>query len=245
MNNWPPITVLVYTYSRPEKIRHVLAAFKEHLRYSGELIWRIADDGSPNGYLEGIAADFPELELQWTVTDRKGFGANANKGLRAVTTKYVFASEDDKYVLRDIDLDTGIRLMEGVPTIGALRYDAANENIFLSGHIFRDSEPPIFYWIIDRQRSKHWNPCGHPTLIQPDFYGVCGYLPEGVRVSETEQAWTRRASKMEGPDVAILLQYIGPRCYVHLGGGQQRLSQTERDAGYMIELGRDPKGGLG
>lgn len=238
-SNRPPITVLVYTYDRPKKIRRILVALKKHLQYNGKLIWRLADDGSPPGYLEGIAADFPELELEWTVTNRKGFGANANKGYRARTTKYVFPTEDDLLVMRDFDLDTGITLMEGVPDIGALRYDAAMINIFLSGHEFKGHKSSICYFVIDRQKSKFWNPCGHPTLIQPSFYEVYGYLPERVRVSAVELAWTRRARRISGPLVAILPQYLGARSFIHLSA--DRLGETDRDAGYMIELGRKPK----
>lgn len=237
---WLPITVLVYTYSRPKKIRLVLASLKEHVKYSGELRWRLADDGSPTGYLEDIAAEFPELKLQWTVTNRKGFGANANKGYRARTTKYVLATEDDLLVACDLDLDTGITLMEGVPQIGALRYDAAVIRCVITGYEFvsTDKRTRIPYFVFDRQKSKFWNPCGHPTLIQPTFYQVYGYLPERVRVSEVEMAWTRKAAKMAGPHVAILPHYVGLKTFAHLSA--DRLGQTDRDAGYMIELGRKP-----
>lgn len=239
-NKRPLITVLIYTYNRPAMIRRTLQGFIKHVQYSGKFIWRLADDGSPAGYLESLAADFPELDLAWTITDRKGYGANANKGLRALTTKYVFASEDDWQADRDIDLDTGVILMEGVPTIGALRYDAASANIFLSGHVLKGSRPPISYLIIDRQRSKYWNFCGRPTLVRPSFYEAYGYLPEGVCVGRTEQDWTRRTKHMDGPDIAILPRYYGPRCITSLGAGH-RLSHTEKDAGYMIEKGLIPK----
>jgi len=234
---WPPITVLMYTYSRPVKIRRALASLKEHLKYSGELLWRIADDGSSPGYLDGIAADFPELELQWTVTDRKGFGANANKGYQARTTKYVLPSEDDLLVVRDLDLDRGITLMEGVPGIGALRFGAAVIDTVLLGRAFL-GPPPMGYYIFDRARSKYWNPCGHPTLIRPSFYKAYGYLPEGVAVDQVELAWTRQA-KGPGPEVAILPQYVGGHPFVHLSA--DRLGRTERDAGHMIARGKVPK----
>lgn len=237
---WLPITVLVYTYSRPKKIRRILTSLKEHLKYSGELRWRLADDGSPTGYLESIAADFPELNLQWTVTNRKGFGANANKGYRARKTKYVLATEDDLLIMLDLDLDTGIMLMQAVPQIGALRYDAAVIGATMTGHEFVGPEKLIRipYFVFNRRKTKFWNPCGHPTLIQPRFYKAYGYLPERVRVSEVEQAWTRKAQKMAGPEVAILPQYVGARTFMHLS--HPRLGQTDRDAGYMIELGRKP-----
>ncbi len=237
-SSWPPITVLVYTYSRPMKVRKVLTSLKERLKYSGELIWRIADDGSPPGYLEGIAADFPELKLEWTVTNRKGFGANANKGYRACTTKYVLPTEDDLFILRDLDLDTGITLMEGTPEIGALRYGTAVMDTVLCGRVFM-GEPKIAYFVFDRMRSKYWNPCGHPTLIQPTFYKVYGYLPESVAVGLVELAWTRRVKKMKGPEIAILPQYVTRYPFVHMS--LPRLGGTERDAGHMIQRGKKPK----
>jgi len=233
---WPPITVLMYTYSRPVKIRKALASLQKHLKYSGELLWRIADDGSPEGYLEGIAADFPELELQWTVTNRKGFGANANAGYRACTTKYVLPSEDDLVIIRDLDLDRGITLMEGVPEIGALRFGSAVLDTVLLGRAF-GGRPPIGYFVFDRARSKYWNPCGHPTLIQPSFYDFYGMLPEGVSVARVEHDWDRRPiARGEGPEVAILSEYLGGYPFVHLSA--DRLGGTDRDAGMQIELGK-------
>jgi len=238
-DKWPPITVLVYTYDRPVKIRKALASLKEHLKYSGKLLWRLADDGSPPGYLQNLADDFPELDLKWTVTHRKGFGANANTGYRACTTKYVLPTEDDLFIVMDIDLDTGITLMEGVPEIGALRYTCAVIDSVLCGRVFL-GKPPIPYYIFDRARSKYWNPCGHPTLIQPSFYEFYGMLPEDVRVARVEHDWTRREiARGPGPEVAVLLPYVGRYSFVHLSA--DRLGGTERDAGYMIELGRTPK----
>jgi len=236
---WLPITVLVYTYSRPARIRRILASLKEHLKYSGELVWRLADDGSPPGYLEGIAEDFPELDLQWTVTNRKGFGANANTGYRACTTKYVLPSEDDLLIIRDLDLDRGVTLMEGVPEIGALRFGAAVIDTVLLGRAFMGT-PRMGYFVFDRARSKYWNPCGHPTLIQPSFYDFYGMLPEGVCVARVEQDWTRREiARGEGPEVAILSQYVGGYPFVHLSA--DRLGGTEKDAGYMIEKELDSR----
>ena len=234
-----PITVLMYTYSRPKKIRRALASLQKHLKYSGELIWRIADDGSPPGYLNSIAGDFPELNLEWTVTHRKGFGANANTGYRACTTKYVLPSEDDLVIIRDLDLDRGIALMEGVSEIGALRFGSAVADIVMIGRAFRGT-PPMGYFVFDRVRSKYWNPCGHPALIQPSFYDFYGMLPEGVRVARVELDWTRREiSRADGPEVAILPEYLGSYPFIHLSA--DRLGGTDRDAGLQIELGKAPR----
>jgi len=238
-DSWPPITVLVYTYNRPEKIRRVLPSLREHLKYSGMLLWRLADDGSPQGYLESIADTFPEMGLKWTVTNRKGFGANANAGYRARTTKYVLPTEDDLLIVRDLDLDRGVTLMEGVPEIGALRFGAAVVDTVLLGRAFM-GPPPMGYFIFDRARSKYWNPCGHPTLIQPSFYDFYGMLPEGVRVAKVEQNWDRREiARGPGPEVAILSECVGRYPFVHLSA--DRLGGTKRDAGYMIEQGKTPR----
>jgi len=236
--NWLPITILVYTYDRPRRIRKVLESLQKHVKYSGELLWRIADDGSPPGYLEDIAADFPELKLQWTVTGRLGFGANANKGYRACTTKYVLPTEDDLLIIRDLDLDMGITLMEGVPTIGALRYGVHLVGLVLHGHVFHGKQL-LPYYVLNRQKCRHWNPCGHPVLIQPSYYKAYGLLPEGVMVGQVELAWTRKAVRIDGPDVAVLPPYAtGYYPFVHLS--HPRLGGTERDAGYMIQRGKKP-----
>ena len=214
---WPPITVLIFTYNRPEFLRRTIDAYKEHLQYDGAFLWRIADDGSPPGYLESLAADYPELALTWTVTNRLGLGSNINKGLRACETEYVFFTEDDWECTRSLDLNRAMTLLENVPQVAVVSFDMANYYITLHAHSLKVNGGHVGYFIIDFA-SRYWYP-GHPHLEHVQrFREAYGYYAEGTCHGETERAFNFQARKIkDGPEVAILPEYVGKRPYKHIG----------------------------
>jgi len=216
VTSWPPITVMIITYNRPKIIRRTIDAYKEHLRYDGPLIWRLADDGSPPGYLEDLAADYPELDLKWTVTDRLGLASNINRGLKAYETKYAFFTEDDWMCTRSIDLNRGITLLENVSQIAVVIFDTASYYVTLHAHSLKVNGEYVNYFIKDFE-SRYWYP-GHPHLEHQGFYKAYGYYVEGTRHGEAERAFTYQAREIkDGPEVAILPDYVGKSPFKHIG----------------------------
>jgi len=216
VTSWPPITVMIITYNRPKIIRRTIDAYKEHLRYDGELIWRLADDGSPPGYLEDLAADYPELNLEWTVTNRKGLASNINKGLKACETKYTFFTEDDWMCIRSIDLTRGMTLLENVPQVAVVVFDTANYRVTLHAYSLQVNGGRVDYYIKDFE-CRYWYP-GHPHLKHSGFHEAYGYYVEGTHRGKAELAFYYQARKVkDGPEVAILPEYTGKRPFKHIG----------------------------
>lgn len=230
---WPPITVLLLTYNRPEILRRTLRGYQKHLKYPGQLLWRLADDGSPKGYLDGLAADFPELDLKWTVTPRKGLGANANTGLKACETKYIFFSEDDWEAKSEIDLEFGLLVLENVPQVAVVRYDIAPTNMFLRGHELKVNGGFVRFFVVE-PHSKFWYMGGHPHLKHLGFHESYGYFPEGVSAFNVEKEFTYRARDINGPLVVVLGGYCGRLPYKHIGF--PRIKGTSDDVGWAGEV---------
>lgn len=228
---WPPVTVLIVTYDRPDEIRRVIAALEQHLVYNGELRWHIADDGSPEGYLDNIMLDFSHLNVATSISRRAGWGANVNRALKSLGTEYAFLCEDDYVALRDLNLSQGIALLEARRGIALVRYDGVQGHE-LTLHL-TDTKTGLIpgkthYMVIDK-KSPHRNVYSNrPHLVHVKrFHGAYGWYPEGKKLGITESMYAQRVKRRRGPDVAILVDGV-PDAFEHIGQSRQN---TELDVG--------------
>jgi glycosyltransferase involved in cell wall biosynthesis len=142
VRDWPIVTVVICTFDRPHEIRQTIASLFNNLQYPQDrLRWHIADDGSPNGYVDDVRS-FIESSIEFltrysaddrvthTVTQRKGWGANVNAALRAVQSDYVYFTEDDYLLLRPLDLRPHVALMETHKNVGLVRYGIAGHGMW-------------------------------------------------------------------------------------------------------------------
>lgn len=254
--NLPPVTVVIVTYDRPREVRLVIRSLMSHLRYDGELRWHLADDGTPGDYIKTILADFPQLGFTYTVppwpasrqvecleylgagfTDpshKADWGANVNRALEAVQSHYVFLNEDDYVAMEDIDLTSGVWVLERVPNVGLIRYDG------LSGHLgvslkLREVRTPrgretvlgtmTDFLEIDRHLSNHLNCYSHrPHLVHAGRFHRAGYgfYKEGVSLGACESEFAQRFKQANGgPEIAILDSGV-KRKFQHIGESRQR-----------------------
>ena len=226
----PPLGILIVTYDRPVEIRKVITALTDRIIYPSELLhWHISDDGSETEYVPEIQRDFPTLHLTSTVTVRKGWGANVNKGLRYIFShlkcNYVFSCEDDYVALRDANLADGVSLMEEQAAVGLVRYDG------VSGHslnlYLREVKLPagrhMDYMILDKG-SPHLNVYSHrPHLKHRRFHDKYGYYREGLSLGHTEVDFAHHVKNESDPGkplIAILQDGI-PRAFDHIGHTRQ------------------------
>jgi glycosyltransferase involved in cell wall biosynthesis len=213
MPTWPEVTIVVCTYDRPDEIRWVLRSLYKHLQYDFTKVHlHIADDGTEKGYISGILKYCSQLvyyehlrnEPTFTVTDRQGWGANVNKALQAVTTDYVYFTEDDYVLLRDLDLYACVAAMEEAKTLfGLMRFGIA-------GHVHMIAElleVDIHAWRPYYQENgggqgssgmgtmQLWNITKHtefypysnrPHLVHRRFHDTYGYYAEGLPLAQTE-----------------------------------------------------------
>lgn len=215
----PAIRLVIVTFNRPKEIRVVINSLQKNLRYDGKILWRLADDGSPRGYVADILKEYEHLSMDAIITDRGGWGRNVNNALRATTEPYIFLIEDDYVSLFPIDLNSGVTVMEEEPEIGVVRYDG------LSGHTLnlklREVKGiPVLY--ID-QKSPHLNVYSNrPHLKSKKFHDVMGYYVEGESLGATEDNFAHRVKDYKKGDMQIVALYDGIRqAFDHIGKSWQ------------------------
>lgn len=222
---WPTVAILIITYSRPAEVRETLRALVRHVKYEGALRWGIADDGTPGEYVEAIQQEFEELAIAASVTRRKGWGQNVNTAMRRLCadSSYVFSIEDDYVAERELDLRSGVALMEACTDVGLVRYDG------IAGHRLdlqlREAETRIGrvgYLRISKDSPDLNVYSNRPHLKHSGFHVAYGPYKEGLSLGATEEEFAHRVKDMrEGaPDVACLASGI-PCAFRHIGRSWQ------------------------
>ncbi len=221
----PTVAIAILTYNREREIRRTIAALLDYVTYGGPLVWFIGDDGSPEGYTQRLAEDYPDLNLNFTITNREGWGANANKLLRIAfrVTDYVFFIEDDYVAKRPIDLNRGMALLQERDDIGIVRYDGIQGHT-LTLHL-KELQNGMSYLVVDKG-SPHLNVYSNrPHLITQKCFKHYGRYVTQRSLGETEENYAHRFRGKQGPETAVL--HDGILCaFDHIGATYQG---TEED----------------
>jgi glycosyltransferase involved in cell wall biosynthesis len=248
--NWPEVTVLIVTYDRLKVIERVLFALLKHLHYPREkLRWIIADDSSPDDYVERLSGlkVCQLIQPRFSVTERNsGFGVNVNLGLRAVETEYCLFIEDDKLLEHDLDLRQGVALLETRQNIGMLRYRGTGGeplifHLFESdiSHYMPDYQDGVGlsgrlnYLQLDSGSHALYLYTNGPHLKRRSFHEFYGYYPEGYRLGETEEKMAHQVKDLMlavgAPAIAILPEWV-KMWWTDIGESRQH---TELDREYV------------
>jgi len=220
MPDWPDVTVVICTYNRPVEIRKTIDSMLKNLRYPPEhLLWLIADDGTvgdyPNDVCEYILARLPDADVSYTITERRGWGANVNKALKEAFgyADYVYFTEDDYLLLKPLDLRPYIAAMEVDQRIGLVRFGIAGHSLTCGLHELDISDwipdyqendsnngysgvGKINMWYVDRISSRgpfsNYQYSNRPHLKHRRFHETYRLYPEGLTLGETEEAMNRQ-----------------------------------------------------
>lgn len=226
MSAWPDVAIQIITYDRPREIRRVIDGLRKYLHYEGKVVWCLCDDGSPEGYVARILADYPDLSWVVSRTERKGWGGNANAGLKSLAAArfdYIFSLEDDYVPLGALEISRGVALMESLPGIGLVRYDG------LEGHAL-DLElrecNTVQFGMLSYMRILKSSPflfvySNRPHLKHKKFHEFYGLYPEGVSLGATEEYFAHAVKgRADGPWLAILEDGVNRR-FDHIGHSWQ------------------------
>ncbi|MCK5643069.1 MAG: glycosyltransferase [Gammaproteobacteria bacterium] len=241
--DWPKVSVLCITWDRPEEIRETLLALHKHLRYPRPVDLHIADDNSEAvcpKYLFDLLAwlrPFWLGEVHYSVTNRKGWGANANKGLRAITergTQLVYQTEDDYVLGRNLDLREGVTILDEDEKVGMVRYRG------ITGHRLTGTLTEIkpvqgvrqgfglpgsvsYWWLLPELSLELYVYSHGPHLKMVDrFHGEkgYGYYAVGRPLGATEEAFAHEVKDRPKSRVAILPDWCLMH-YRHIGKSRQ------------------------
>jgi len=237
--DWPEVTLVLITWNRPEIIRRTLDSLVEHLSYPN-LRLHVADDGTGGTYVRDILRDYDGKfeRLSSSVTDRKGWGANANRALNEVSN-LVYQQEDDYILSRPLDLRLGVLLLRTVKNVGCVRYRGitghrilAHLREFKTGPEFRQAlswPGKIDYWELSKKSPELYVYSHGPHLkAVKRFHGKYGWYVEGRKLGYTEEEFAHRVKDGSYPiRVAIFPEWV-PQAFDHIG---KTFKLTKEDVG--------------
>lgn len=216
----PDITILLVTWNRPVEIRKTVYGLVKHIRYDGNIKWHLADDNSPDSYVYDIIHEFRFIpEWSYSITDRKGWGANVNQALKGIETEYVFLIEDDYVCNTDLDFNAGVEVLESQSDVVCIRYDG------IAGHSLnlklRETSTKIQYMAIDFD-SPHLNVYSNRPHLRKhkQMLDDYGYYDEGIKLGLTEESFAHKVKDTKKGKFAILWDGVLNK-FDHIGISRQ------------------------
>lgn len=224
----PLISVVIITFRRPDEIRKTINSLIEHLKYPPDkLQWIISDDSSGGTYLDDLERDYGYLDnIKFVSTEsRSGWGANSNNGLAHCDAEWLYFTEDDYVLKKDIDLGVAVALMTVNASIGLLRYDGiaahnllchlAESNISEFYPDFRQGFGPlgrVNYWLLDRASRETWLYSNRPHFKKASFHRFYGWYPVGLKLGETEESFSHTVKdgmqRPDAPAIACMTDFV-------------------------------------
>lgn len=223
------IVLLTYASSiqspRHEYAKKTIDALIKNVKYSGNLHWHIADDGSPQEHVDALKMIEPPSTI--TNANRNGYGASYNLATQVLHNEYEYLLmvEDDWELTRELDLDPlVVALDEGINCIrlGYLGYTQE-----LRGKIISKANQTFLLLDPDSPEPHVWS--GHPRLETRDFQRKVGPWPEGLDAGTTEFYVAHRKESREGVvwplDLGIRAGQLHGTMFAHIGAVQARTDQ--------------------
>lgn len=221
--SYPTLGIMLFTYNRIEYAKATIRACLDNIRYSGDIIFHIADDGSSEEYRKellyfaGCWANITHLGV--SNSQRGGYGASYNAATMLVhpRAEIVLPLEDDWKLERPLELDPLVRVLMTEPSIGCIRMGYVG---YIPGQVLRGT----FLWsegqhflVFDPYSPSQYVFSGHPRLETVEWARGVGPWPEGLPAGETELAVAGRLASRNG--VAWPLDLIHPKgdLWSHIG----------------------------
>lgn len=190
MSRTGPLTVVLLTYDRFDYAKQTLDSLMKNLKVqSVPLYLHIADDGSPNGYVDELAHQADEghrfARISHSNSRRSGYGANYNLATQTTHAEsgYILPLEDDWELVQEIDVESVLDVLDdgifGCVRMGYIGYTQS----LICGFVWHghqnwlhfsefSSEPHVF--------------AGHPRIETVEWSRALGMWPVGITAGETE-----------------------------------------------------------
>lgn len=229
------VNFLTYTPSMDHpRVKYAKECWKKlllNLDYEGELLWHIADDGSPWEHVEDLK------NLAWTYrqviptvsnSQHRGYGANMNMATQVIhpLADIVLPIEEDWELVRQFDISGLVKVLEqasqdyGDPDyIGCIRLGYLGWSNRVEGWLTQIANQTFFR--MDAACLETHVFAGHPRLETVEFEKRLGAWPEGIRPGYTEMevcnrpmsrhgvAWPLDAGINASQDYANLFAHVG------------------------------------
>ena len=189
-----PITVILQTYRRTSYAMQTITAAKERLHYTGDLVWYVADDGSPIGHVETIVDAFRPNGYH---SMRRGYGGNANAAWDAAQSDLTFWLEDDFVLNAPLDLTPHAYALMDCEALGMIRLGYINGERLEGSRSFAGR--PYHTLPRDWPDMSFYAFTGHPSLRHRRYRDAYGDYPEGLGPGDTELAYAYQYRVGSGP----------------------------------------------
>lgn len=199
---YPPVTIILLTYERTNVAMRTVASIGLHLRYRGDILWYVADDGSRTEHYEALTQlidSFSDKRIGFHTIPGGTYGENASKGWHVALDNSDIALflEDDWELTRELDITPYVDLLLNESRIGMVRMGYLNLN--MRGYVFGHAGK--LFWELDRTADPYV--CtGHPCLRHRRFREAYGAIPAGLNPGETELAYALQyRDALYGPEI--------------------------------------------
>jgi hypothetical protein len=209
-----PIAIVLQTFKRTQNALDTIAAAQRNLHYGGELIWYVADDGSPIEHVHAVEAAVAPSGIH---SMRRGYGANANAAWDAVThwTALTFWLEDDFELRAPLDLTPHAYALMDCPELGMVRLG------YIDGA--RLEPPRLFAGRPYHTMTRDWPDnafyafTGHPSLRHRRYRQAYGDYPTGLTPGETELHYAYQYRVGDGSLIVWPEGYPEQGFFAHIG----------------------------
>lgn len=186
----------------------------------GPINIHIADDGSPDDYRERLvelAQSLTTGQVTCTNSERGGYGKNYNLAAQVthISSDYILVIEDDWRLLKILDIDYLINVMEQEKRFGCIRLGYLGHTQPLLGEVI-----PVLdnQWLLLSSDSPEPHVfAGHPRLETRDFQRSVGEWPEGLLPGQTEFAVCHIPNARKGVVWPMDLIHTHGDMYAHIG----------------------------
>lgn len=214
-----PIVVVLQTWERTDVALRTIRAARANLRYGGDLLWYVADDGSGSAHVDAVLAELSGASMVGWHSVRRGYGGNANVGIAEVhaASPLLFFLEDDWELRQPLDLYPYACLLMETEEIGMVRL--GNLNLDIRGRTW--GHGGVLYWKLDKEPHIEGTPVftGHPSLRHRRYREAYGEYPVGLTPGDTELAYAYqfRIGPQDGPGIVWPADYPPTGYFGHIG----------------------------
>lgn len=231
------VCFLTYTPSmdhpRVQYAQQCLYALTRNLHYrEGELLWHIADDGSPSEHVEKLKEIIIRntgAEPTISVTGHEGYGANMNHATQVLhpLVDIIMPLEEDWELVREFDISNlALALTEGEAVYGysesisCIRLGYLGWTNDLGGYLVQHAGQTFLRFNEEFCKETHVF-AGHPRIETVAFEKRVGPWPEGLKAGYTEMevckmdaarsgiAWPLDAGVNASQDYCTLFAHVG------------------------------------
>lgn len=225
------VCFLTYTPSlehpRTKYAHQCLEALLKKLSYQeGNLLYHIADDGSPEEHVASLTRLCEKYDKLPTVSlsQRMGYGGNMNAATQIIhqIADMVLQVEEDWELVRPFDLSNLARAMEESNEINCVRLGYLGWTNPLRGQVIQSASQSFLLFDPDCEEVHVF--AGHPRLEKVSFERSIGEWPEGIKAGWTEMEICKRQESRIGVtwplDAEVNASQDYCRLFAHVGDVQ-------------------------